>query len=341
MRQNKIVLSKLVYKIWLIIFACLTLYNILEIFGIHYAFYKDFRLWISLFSACISFISIAYITYKLRYSSRVKNELFSDTIKNFCNVTSVWGVVIIILSIVICPILKLDKTSGLNGVSQEYITNFYTAFIALCTTFVVGFQIYNSIELNKKITELNIKSDNLEKDFDERQAKLQAETYQLKAALNEKITELDRKIKEQDREIITSKYYNAYNNGNFRYSLAFINNPSNENPKHYCWHSIRALFNSVKYALYGGHDLAQTIDAADRKISKCIKILSEENTGIAKKNLIQIVNDTNDTIEEIQSYLDNDTNHSIGRLNKRRILELIASWNNLQDNELVKCQINA
>ena len=49
------------------------------------------------------------------------------------------------------------------GVSMEGdLTDFYSSFIALCTTFIVGFQIYSTMELNKRIKELDDKNQMLE-----------------------------------------------------------------------------------------------------------------------------------------------------------------------------------
>ena len=65
---------------------------------------------------------------------------------------------LVVLAIAIAIIIKAD-----DGMDSGDLTGFYSSFIALCTTFIVGFQIYSTMELNERIRDLDNKNQILEK----------------------------------------------------------------------------------------------------------------------------------------------------------------------------------
>lgn len=165
---------------------------------------------------------------------------------HFIIVISVSLVVIYILSHVVATLVDFDT-------SDDDVANFYTAFIALCTTFVVGFQIYNSLDLNKKLDKL---------DADKR-------------SLEEELKKLSKVTKQ-------SEYYNAYTIGTIRYRDSRLRSRSFRGNKKYCWNALRAYFNALRLAAEGGHDFYDTLNALKGKIETCIKELKNygnKNTG--------------------------------------------------------------
>lgn len=142
------------------------------------------------------------------------------------NVFSMSLSIILIISALIGSTVKLE----LGKVGSA---DFYTAFIALCTTFVLGFQIYSSIDLNKKIEKLDKE----------------------KKRINNQIKEL----KELNK---TCEYFNAYSIGTIRYNEAEMNVKDNpEASKRYCWNAFRAYANALKLAAEGGHDFHEAWDS--------------------------------------------------------------------------------
>lgn len=157
----------------------------------------------------------------------------------FFIVVSVSLVVIYILSHVVATLVDFDA-------SDEDVANFYTAFIALCTTFVVGFQIYNSLDLNKKIDKLDADKKSLEEEL--------------------------KKLKEVTKE---SEYFNAYSIGTIRYNEAGMNiKPSAEVGLRYCWNAFRAYANALKLAAEGGHEFCEAWDSfGATKMFACLAAL--------------------------------------------------------------------
>lgn len=242
----------LVVAIWLIL--------ILAIACIGYVVYKSNRsevsIAINLLVLSFSFLTILLCSSFLFWSKKAKecNKLMISLYVT----PYLWLIVIMILSVVAVPFLKSEMKS-------EDVTNFYTAFIALCTTFVVGFQIYNSIELNKKIEELNTKNALLENKWMERQQALEEES---RAQRNELLEE----IRNTKKLISKNNYYNAYNLATMRYTLAFAERYNGD--KRLCWNSMRSYFLALKYAAEGGHDFHESLESIGTKIKKCISELS-------------------------------------------------------------------
>lgn len=161
------------------------------------------------------------------------------------------------------------------------LSDFYSSFIALCTTFIVGFQIYSTMELNKKIRDLD-----------------------------EKNKELEQKAKDIDefhKELLKCKYYNAYTIG-----LTHFNNAKSE-PRYY-WNSLRAYCNALLYATEGGHDIGEAIDALCYKMQECLNILKHSHNGLNNilieneympsfSKRVNMVNEIKDTLIKIHENL--------------------------------------
>lgn len=189
-------------------------------------------------------------------------------IGNFVVVASVSLIVIYILSHVVATLVDFDA-------SDENVANFYTAFIALCTTFVVGFQIYNSLDLNKKIDKLDADKKSLEEEL--------------------------KKLKKVTKE---SEYFNAYTIGTIRYRDSRLRTRSFRGNKKYCWNALRAYFNALRLAAEGGHDFYDTLNALYGKIETCIEELKNygnKNTGPNKYIYDDVV--VKDFVETISDFI--------------------------------------
>ncbi|MCD8235708.1 MAG: hypothetical protein LUD00_03445 [Prevotellaceae bacterium] len=207
---------------------------------------------------------------------------------SFISSPYIWLAIVTIASLALAPLLGCTEK-----VDNGDITNFYTAFIALCTTFVVGFQIYNSIELNRRIEDMNSRQDKLEKTWSDKYKQLEEEGKKQRE-------NLERELKSFKETALENNYYNAYNNGTTRYTLAFCDKYIND--KRLCWNAIRSYFMALRYAAQGGHDFRETIDAVGPKIIKCIgelkdaNKLNKEQRRIIYANKTKYIDDTNKVI---------------------------------------------
>lgn len=131
------------------------------------------------------------------------------------------------------------------------VTDFYSSFIALCTTFIVGFQIYSSMELNNKIKELDEKN----------------------TALELKAKQLEEMSENLDKKALQNKYFNAYTIG-----LTHFNSASSK-PKYY-WNSMRAYCNALRYATEGGHPIQEAFDALCKKMICCLDNIKKNHENI-------------------------------------------------------------
>ena len=175
--------------------------------------------------------------------------------KVLSNIFSASLVILMIIAIVmayfdvlprnICPWLKNNSVDA---------TDFYTSFIALCTTFVVGFQIYSSIVIGNKI-------EKLDKELD-RQKRI---------------------TKQMISDNLECKYFNAYTVGLTRYNE--IEFGSKGEKLRYCWNSIRAYMNALNIAAEGGHDFHEAVTSfGNKKILNCINALDAYHKNDKKKN---------------------------------------------------------
>ena len=196
----------------------------------------------------LAIMVIWYILYRsvLKISKKITEEVeMSKKIEKF-----VFGLNVsfsaISVAIPIIVILASIFSMSLAGKNLN-TTDFYTAFIALCTTFVVGFQIYNSIDLNRRIEKLDAKKN-----------------------------ELEEQIKKFDKLYKRSYYFNAYNVGAIYFNQTGINQLTGEARKRYCWNSLRAYFNALCSAAEGGQDFDKAIKAfGDSRMMSCIQTLNE------------------------------------------------------------------
>lgn len=194
-----------------------------------------------------SVFAIVYFIYtRLRgKSNKAKREdsIIERTyrLRLLLNVASLAVVIIFILSYIVVSLLKCEE------IEPEEVTNFYTAFIALCTTFVVGFQIYNSIEMNKKFDEINAE----------------------KRSMEEQIKDL-KKLNQECR------YFNAYSIGTIRYNEASMNDKPVEDRKRYCWNALRAYFNALSIAAEDGVKFNEAmVSFGKTKMARCIEELDK------------------------------------------------------------------
>lgn len=192
-----------------------------------------------------SVFAIVYFIYtRLRgKGNEVKHEdsIIERTyrLRLLLNVASLAVVIIFILSYIVVSLLECEK------MKPEEVTNFYTAFIALCTTFVVGFQIYNSIEMNKKFDEIDAE----------------------KRSMQEQIKDL-KKLNQECR------YFNAYSIGTIRYNEASMNDKPLEDRKRYCWNALRAYFNALSIAAEDGVKFNEAmVSFGKTKMARCIEEL--------------------------------------------------------------------
>ena len=149
---------------------------------------------------------------------------------------------IVILAVVIVIVIKAD-----GQMDRGDLSDFYSSFIALCTTFIVGFQIYSTMELNKRIKELDDKNQILE--------------------------QKTRDIDAMSNNLLECKYYNAYTIG-----LTHFYNAETK-PKYY-WNSLRAFCNALKYASNGGHNIEESVDALSKKMQICLDKIKEVHKDI-------------------------------------------------------------
>lgn len=218
---------------------------------------------------------IVYLLYNLYSRSKTVVTRNNTTIDGsyrcgvFLNVFSLSISVLLIFAFLTASLIKWDP----NTVSSETITNFYTAFIALCTTFVVGFQIYNSVDLNKKMDKLDLAKRELEKELED---------------LNMKMADMDSAKKHLEKQIETltdinktCEYFNAYTVGTIRYNEAEMNEKAEpEASKRYCWNAMRAYFNALRLAAIGGQDFEEAWRSFGRnKIYKCLNQLEIIHTN--------------------------------------------------------------
>lgn len=251
---------------------------------------------VNLFVLSFSFLVILVCTALLFWNRTRKDH---DRLMVSLYVTPyLWLVVITILSVMAVPVLDV-KMDG------DDVTNFYTAFIALCTTFVVGFQIYNSIELNKKIEDLNARNSELEKKWLERQHALEEESRTQREEFLEE-------IKTTKRLISKSNYYNAYNLATVRYTLAFADKYMGD--KRLCWNSLRSYFYALRYAAEGGHDFEESLETIGNKIKKCISALSNSDAPVSFRRInlsrSQFIREINATADDTLDILVRENRNS-------------------------------
>lgn len=179
---------------------------------------------------------------------------------------------------IVCVVDKVD------------INVFWGTFVSTCTTFIVGFQIWNFISASEKL-----------KEFEKEKNILTQEIQELKEAKLE------------------CRYYNAYTIGCIRYQMA--KNSQKEEDKRNYWNALRAFTKALVYAKDGGHDFERSYKAMSKKVSDAINSISDAINSISGKkdymigyfdensNLLIMMETINDNMQEIQMYIKEKYTH--------------------------------
>ena len=202
---------------------------------------------------------------------------------------SKWNKLMIFLSVIVLIIevslvVYLFVSDRIVWPKQVDINAYLGTFVSICTTFIVGFQIWNYIYASEKL-----------KEFEEEKNILTQEIQELKEAKFECL------------------YFNAYTIGRMRYQMAKGYNYE-EKDKRYYWNALRAFTNALMYAKAGGHDFEDTYGAISEMVFEAIKAISEkkgymiEDFDEDSKCLI-MMETINDNMQEIQMYIKEKYTH--------------------------------
>ena len=232
---------------------------------------------------------------KLNQNEMIMNASNWNKVMIFLSVISV--IVIIEVSIVV-----LLLVSGRIDWPEKVDPNvFWGTFISTCTTFIVGFQIWNYISASDKLKELE----------------------EMKNILTQEIQEL----KEAKFE---SQYYNAYTIGCMRYQTAKGYHYEEEDQRNYL-NALRAFTKALLYAKAGGHDFERSYNAISRKVFDAIDSIPK----IKDKMISYFVNPSecysmmetiNDNMHEIQMYIKEKYTCSY---NYNKFPEYMKKWENI------------
>lgn len=283
----------------LIAVVLLAVMTVAAIVGIIY--YDQMSMWpmfASAFFLLVSILTIICLVYMACKPGKEDSAFERQYRFRFgLNVFSLSLCILVLIAVLLSSTVKLHF-------GEVNATDFYTAFIALCTTFVVGFQIYNSIDLNKKIEKLDKEKNLLKK--------------QLKG-LN--------KISKE------CEYYNAYTIGMIHFKEVKASVEANSK---YNWNALRAYFNALRLAAEGGHDFEETFDAiVNSKIVVCMDTISgmiDNASRDATKNLGYDNSRIEVFLKEISVFL-TKTLDAIGASSNSHISKklnpLVEQWGNL------------
>ena len=164
------------------------------------------------------------------------------------------------------------------------INAYLGTFVSICTTFIVGFQIWNYISASEKL-----------KEFEKEKNILTQEIQELKEAKFECL------------------YFNAYTIGRMRYQMAKGYNYE-EKDKRYYWNALRAFTNALLYAKAGGHDFEDTYDAISEMVFAAIDSISQNEDymiGYFDENskCLIMMETINANMQEIQMYIKEKYTH--------------------------------
>ena len=202
---------------------------------------------------------------------------------------SKWNKLMIVLSVIVLIIevslvVYLFVSDRIVWPKQVDINAYLGTFVSICTTFIVGFQIWNYIYASEKL-----------KEFEEEKNILTQEIQELKEAKFECL------------------YFNAYTIGRMRYQMAKGYHNEEKDKRNY-WNALRAFTNALLYAKAGGHDFEDTYDAISEMVFDAIdSILKKEDKMIGyfgKDSKLLIMMETiNDNMQEIQMYIKEKYTH--------------------------------
>ena len=202
---------------------------------------------------------------------------------------SKWNKLMIVLSVIVLIIevslvVYLFVSDRIVWPKQVDINAYLGTFVSICTTFIVGFQIWNYIYASEKL-----------KEFEEEKNILTQEIQELKEAKFECL------------------YFNAYTIGRMRYQMAKGYHNEEKDKRNY-WNALRAFTNALLYAKAGGHDFEDTYDAISEMVFDAIdSILKKEDKMIGyfgKDSKLLIMMETiNDNMQEVQMYIKEKYTH--------------------------------
>ena len=158
------------------------------------------------------------------------------------------------------------------------INAFLGTFVSICTTFIVGFQIWNYIYASDKL-----------KEFEEKKNILTQEIQELKEAKFECL------------------YFNAYTIGRMKYQMAKGYHNEEKDKRNY-WNALRAFTNALLYAKAGGYDFEDTYDAISEMVFAAIDSISQNEDymiGYFDENskCLIMMETINANMREIQMYI--------------------------------------
>ena len=202
---------------------------------------------------------------------------------------SKWNKLMIFLSVIaliieVSLVVLLFVSGRIVWPDTVDINAFLGTFVSICTTFIVGFQIWNYIYASDKL-----------KEFEEEKNILTQEIQELKEAKFECL------------------YFNAYTIGRMRYQMAKGYNYE-EKDKRYYWNALRAFTNALLYAKAGGHDFEDTYDAISEMVFAAIDSISQNEDymiGYFDENskCLIMLETINANMREIQMYIKEKYTH--------------------------------
>lgn len=202
---------------------------------------------------------------------------------------SKWNKLMIFLSVIVLIIevslvVYLFVSDRIVWPKQVDINAFLGTFVSICTTFIVGFQIWNYIYASDKL-----------KEFEEKKNILTQEIEELKEAKFECL------------------YFNAYTIGRMRYQMAKGYHNEEKDKRNY-WNALRAFTNALLYAKAGGHDFEDTYDAISEMVFAAIDSISQNEDymiGYFDENskCLIMMETINANMQEIQMYIKEKYTH--------------------------------
>ena len=202
---------------------------------------------------------------------------------------SKWNKLMIFLSVIaliieVSLVVLLFVSGRIVWPNTVDINAFLGTFVSICTTFIVGFQIWNYISASEKL-----------KEFEKEKNILTQEIQELKEAKFECL------------------YFNAYTIGRMRYQMA-EGYQYEEKDKRYYWNALRAFTNALLYAKAGGHDFEDTYDAISEMVFAAIDSISQNEDymiGYFDENskCLIMMETINANMQEIQMYIKEKYTH--------------------------------
>ena len=196
---------------------------------------------------------------------------------------SKWNKLMIFLSVIaliieVSLVVLLFVSGRIVWPNTVDINAFLGTFVSICTTFIVGFQIWNYIYASDKL-----------KEFEEKKNILTQEIQELKEAKFECL------------------YFNAYTIGRMRYQMAKGYHNEEKDKRNY-WNALRAFTNALLYAKAGGHDFEDTYDAISEMVFAAIDSISQNEDymiGYFDENskCLIMMETINANMQEIQMYI--------------------------------------